>query len=174
MGEDGGDRGMRCYADGVATLKVVHLRGSGRLDSNMDSNGFYANAQMTGGRTRARTKIVSALALAGMFAIIRPTEASSADLVGRVANDTGKPAPGVEISVVDSSGASARSVVSDAEGSYEIRGLKPGLYRLALKGQSVMSYVPAEGLTVNWGLSKTAAPLAIAKLGATPDAKVSK
>ena len=26
----------------------------------------------------------------------------------------------------------------------------------ALKGQSVMSYVPKEGLTVNWGLSKTA------------------
>ena len=173
MGEDGGDRGMRCYADGVATLKVVHLRGSERLGSNMDSNGFYANAQMTGGRTRARTKLV--LALAGMFAIIRPTAASSADLVGRVANDTGEPAAGVGISVVDSSGASAGSVVSDAEGSYEIRGLKPGLYRLALKGQSVMSYVPEEGLTVNWGLSKTAPPLAMAKAGVTAtDAKVSK
>jgi len=38
-----------------------------------------------------------------------------------------------------------------------------------------MSYVPNEGLTVNWGLSPTAPPLAIAKAGASaPDAAVSK
>lgn len=161
-------------ADGVATLTVVHFRRSERL-GNMDSKGFYANAQMKGGRTRARTKVLSTLAVAGMFAIIPAASASSAELVGHVANDSGEPTAGVEISVIDSSGAAAGSVVSDAEGMYEIRGLKPGLYRLALKGQSVMSYVPKEGLTVNWGLSKTAPPLAIAKAGASPmDAKISK
>ena len=163
---------MRPCVDDVARLKVS--RASERL-ANMDSNGFYASAQTMGGRTRVRTKMLSALAVAGMFAIIRPTAASSADLVGRVARDGGEPVAGAEISVSDSSGAAAASVVSDAEGSYEIRGLKPGLYKLGLKGQSVMSYVPKEGLTVNWGLSKTAPPLAIAKLGASPvDAKVSK
>jgi hypothetical protein len=165
---------MQPRADAVATLKVVQFRGSERL-GNMDSNGFYANAQMMGGRTRARTKVLPALALAGMLAIIPATPASSADLVGRVARDGGEPVAGVEISAVDSSGAAAGSGVSDAEGSYEIRGLKPGLYKLGLKGQSVMSYVPKEGLTVNWGLSKTAPALAIAKPGASPmDAKVSK
>ncbi|MGH8322733.1 MAG: carboxypeptidase-like regulatory domain-containing protein [Steroidobacteraceae bacterium] len=115
------------------------------------------------------------LALAGIFAIIGETRASSADLVGHVANDGGQPEPGVQVSVLDSSGAPAGSVVSNAEGSYEIRGLKPGLYTIALMGQSVMSYVPDEGLTVNWGVSRTAPPLAIAKAGASlTDAKVSK
>jgi len=160
-------------ADGLATLKLVHFRRNERV-GNMDSKVFYASAHMTGGRTRARTKVLSALAFAGIFAIIRPTPATCADLVGRVATDSGEPAVGVKVSVIDSSGAAAGLGVSDAQGSYEIRGLKPGIYTLGLKGQSVMSYVPADGLTVNWGLSKTAAPLAIAKLGATPDAKVSK
>jgi Carboxypeptidase regulatory-like domain len=141
----------------------------------MDFTGFKARAQLTGGRTRARTQVLLALALAGMFAIMRATAASSADLVGHVASDGGGPVAGVEISIADSSGAAAGSVVSDADGSYEIRGLKPGIYKLGLKGQSVMSYVPKEGLTVNWGLSKTAPPLAIAKLGASAvDSKVSK
>jgi len=115
------------------------------------------------------------LAITGMFAIIAATKASSADLVGQVANETGRPAAGVQVSVLDSSGASAGSVVSNAEGSYEIRALKPGPYTIVLKGQSVMSYVPKEGLTVNWGLSHTAPPLAIAKVGASPmPAKASK
>jgi len=120
-------------------------------------------------------KVLLALALACAFAIIRPSAASSADLVGRVAHEGGEPVAGIEISVTDSSGAAAGSSISDAEGSYEIRGLKPGIYKLGMKGQTVMSYVPMEGLTVNWGLSKTAPPLAMAKLGASPtDAKVFK
>ncbi|HWX27085.1 MAG TPA: carboxypeptidase-like regulatory domain-containing protein [Steroidobacteraceae bacterium] len=141
----------------------------------MDSNRINRIARLMGGRTRARTKVLPALAIAGMFAIIPATAVLSADLVGRVANETGQPVAGVQVSAVDSTGASAGSVVSDAEGSYEIQGLKPGAYRLMLKGQTVVSYVPKEGLTVNWGLSKTAPPLAIAKLGASSmDTKVSK
>ncbi|MGA9725350.1 MAG: carboxypeptidase-like regulatory domain-containing protein [Candidatus Binatus sp.] len=113
--------------------------------------------------------------MTGAFAVILTTAAWSADLVGHVANETGQPAMGVQVSVLDSSGAAAGSVVTDAEGSYRVRGLKPGPYTLALKGQSVMSYVPTEGLTVNWGLSSTALPLAIAKAGASAtDSKVSK
>ena len=141
----------------------------------MDSNIFYRIARLMGGRTRARQKLVRAFALAGMFAIIRATAASSADLVGHIANEMGQPVAGVQVTVLGSAGASAGSAVSDAEGSYEIRGLKAGAYRLMLKGETVVSYVPADGLTVNWGLSKTAPPLAIAKLGASStDTKVSK
>jgi hypothetical protein len=115
------------------------------------------------------------LAIAGMLVIIRATAASSADLVGHVANEMGQPVAGAQVSVLASTGASAGSAVSDSEGSYEIRGLKAGAYRLMLKGETVVSYVPADGLTVNWGLSKTAPPLAIAKLGASStDTKVSK
>lgn len=161
-------------SEGSATLKLFHFRRSEPL-GNMSSRGLYDNAQVTGGRTRARSKVLATLAVTGTFALLMTTGASSADLVGHVANDTGEPATGVQVSVVDSSGKPAGSGVSDAEGSYEIRGLKPGVYKLALKGQSVMSYVPEEGLTVNWGLSKTAPPLAIAKAGAAPmDAKGSK
>jgi hypothetical protein len=161
-------------SEDIATLKTFHFRRSERL-GNMGSKGLYGNARVTGGRTRARSKVLAMLAVTGTFALVMTTCASSADLVGHIANDTGEPAAGVKVSVVDSSGASAGAVVSDAEGSYEIRGLKPGLYKLALKGQAVMSYVPEEGLTVNWGLSKTAPPLAIAKAGAAPmDAKISK
>lgn len=127
-----------------------------------------------GGRTRAWRGALKTLALIGMFAIMSVTPASSADIVGRVANETGGPAAGVEISVLDSSGAAAATVTTDAEGSYEIRGLKPGPYTLVLKGQSVMSYLPNEGLTVNWGLSPSAPPLAIAKVGSVSMTAVPK
>lgn len=141
----------------------------------MDSNGFHRNARLMGGRTHTRSRVLSALATAGMFVIIPATAASSADLVGHVANEMGQPVAGVQVSVLASTGAGAGSAVSDAEGSYEIRGLRAGAYRLMLKGETVVSYVPAEGLTVNWGLSKTAPPLAVAKLGASStDTKVSK
>ena len=141
----------------------------------MDDNSFYRNARLMGGRTHARPRVLSAFAIAGMLVIIRATAASSADLVGHVADEMGQPVAGVQVTVLASTGASAGSAVSDAQGSYEIRGLKAGAYRLTLKGETVVSYVPADGLTVNWGLSKTAPPLAIAKLGASStDTKVSK
>src|SRR5258708_6947669 len=115
--------------DGVATLRIVQFRDCERL-SGMDFNSFYRDARLLGGRTRARTKMEAALGIAGMFAIIRATAASSADLVGRIANESGQAVAGAEVSVLDSTGAGAGSVVSDAEGSYEIHGLKPGAYRL--------------------------------------------
>jgi hypothetical protein len=141
----------------------------------MDSNSFYGDARLMGGRTRAQAKMTLRLALAAMFAIIPATVAWSADVVGHVANEAGQPVAGVQISLLGATGANEGSAVSDAQGSYEIRGLKAGAYRLMMKGQTVVSYVPTEGLTVNWGLSKTAPPLAIAKIGASSiDAKVSK
>ncbi len=176
MGEHGSDRSMLLHQrkDGGATLRIVHLRDCERL-GGMDSDSFYRNARLMGGRTRARAKVLSALALAGMFVIILAAAASSADLVGHIANEMGQPVAGMQVSVLGSTGANAGSAVSDAGGSYEIRGLKAGAYRLTLKDQTVVSYVPEEGLTVNWGLSKTGPPLAIAKLGAPPtDATVSK
>jgi hypothetical protein len=105
-----------------------------------------------------------------MLELAAATSASSADIVGRVANDAGAPAAEVQVSVLNSSGASAGSATSDAEGVYEIRDLKPGTYTLVLKGQSVMSYLPKEGLTVNWGLSRNGSPLAVGKVGAMPSA----
>ena len=121
-----------------------------------------------GGRTHARKGAFAAMTIAGIFALAAATSASGADIVGRVANDAGEPAAGVQISVLNSSGAPAGSVTSDAEGAYEIRDLKPGTYTLVLKGQSVMSYLPKEGLTVNWGLSRNGPPLAVGKVGASP------
>ena len=141
----------------------------------MGSNGFCVNARTMGGRTHAWRDAFATLTMAGMFALAAATTASSADIVGRVANDAGEPAAGVQVSVLNSSGASAGSVTSDAEGVYQIRDLKPGTYTLVLKGQSVMSYLPKEGLTVNWGLPRNAPPLAVGKVGALPTAaKVSE
>lgn len=144
----------------------------------MDSDSLYRKARVMGGRThggnvsrrglRLMMRLIETLALTGMFAIIAASTASSANVVGRVANESGEPETGVQVSALDSSGATAGSVMSDDEGWYEIHDLKPGPYTLVLKGQSVMSYVPKEGLTVYWGLSPEAPPLAIAKVGAAP------
>jgi Carboxypeptidase regulatory-like domain len=169
-------RGVRLHgcAGGASTLRLVDFRGCERLGS-MRFIDSYLNARVTGGRTRARGKSLETLALAGMFAIITATPVLGADLVGHIANDAGQPAAGVQVSARNSSGVAAGSAVSDAEGSYEIRGLKPGAYTIAVKGQSVMSYLPEEGLTVNWGLSSTAPPIAIAKAGtSSTDTKASK
>lgn len=121
-----------------------------------------------GGRTHALRGAFATLTIAGIFALAAATSASSADIVGRVTNDAGEPAAEVQVSALNSSGASAGSATSDSEGAYEIRDLKPGTYTLVLKGQSVVSYLPKEGLTVNWGLSPNGPPLAVGKVGALP------
>jgi carboxypeptidase family protein len=134
----------------------------------MSSNGLCTNARTMGGRTHARRNAFATLAFAAMFALVVATSASAADIVGRVANDAGEPQAEVKVSALNSSGAAAGSATSDAEGAYQIRDLKPGTYTLVLKGESVMSYLPKQGLTVNWGLSRSGPPLAVGKVGASP------
>jgi hypothetical protein len=88
-----------------------------------------------------------------------------ADLVGRVMNSRGEAVSGLTISVVNSAGVDSGKAVSDAAGRYAISNLTPGIYTLSSAGQSVMSYVGEQGLTVNWGLAPHSPPVAVATQG---------
>jgi Carboxypeptidase regulatory-like domain len=91
--------------------------------------------------------------------------AFSADIVGTIGGPGGKPIPGVQVSVDNQSGVTVGSATSDTLGRYEFRGLQPGTYTLNSSGQSAVSYVGPNGVTVNWGVTPNAPAIATAHVG---------
>ena len=106
---------------------------------------------------------VSAVVVIG--SVVMPTR--GADIVGRVVDQNRAPAAGLQLSVVNQAGAQIAVTTPDATGSYSFHDIAPGTYSLNLNGQSVVAYVPAAGLTVNWGIAQNFPPVALAKQGVT-------
>ncbi len=77
----------------------------------------------------------------------------------------GSPIADVTVLVRDLEGKGVARAVSDAGGNYSVGGLSPGAYNLIAKDQSAVTYVPKEGVTVNWGISPNTAPVALARRG---------
>ena len=88
-----------------------------------------------------------------------------ADIVGTVADTSGAPIPGVTVSVGSQTGTHVGTATSDSLGRYAIRGLQPGTYTFSARGQSAVSYVGDNGLTVDWGVPSNAPPIATAHAG---------
>lgn len=97
-------------------------------------------------------------------------------IVGMVGTLQGNPVPGIKILAKDPAARVISAAVTDARGRYALPNLAPDRYQLTLdplnspyKGQTVVSAVGNEGLTVNWLVSQTTAALATAAPGsATP------
>jgi hypothetical protein len=102
---------------------------------------------------------------AGLVLATPAVQSRAADIVGRTADAQGRRVSSVEISVQDLHGKRFASVKSDASGNYEIHGLSPGVYALVVRGQSAVTYVGDEGVTVNWGVEPGLPPVAIARRG---------
>jgi hypothetical protein len=94
-------------------------------------------------------------------------------IAGMVGTLQGQPVPGVRIVVKDPAARVVSEAVTDARGRYTLANLVPHRYQLTLdplqspyKGQTVVSAVGDEGLTVNWTVSQANAALAMATPGA--------
>jgi hypothetical protein len=91
--------------------------------------------------------------------------ARSAEIVGQVMNQDRVPVAGQQLSVVNQAGLQIAMTTSDGAGGYSFHGIAPGTYTLSLKGESAVAYVPADGLTLNWGVARNSPPIAVARPG---------
>ena len=98
------------------------------------------------------------------------TIASSADIVGTIVNLAGAAIPGITVSVQNQAGAAVGNGVTDEAGQYVIHGLMPGTYTLTAKGQSAVTYIGEQGITVNWGVAPNSQVIAVARQGTAPSA----
>ncbi len=111
-------------------------------------------------RNLRSTAAISAALLLG-FAM----SAFGADIVGTVADPSGAPIPGVTISAGSKTGTQVGTAISDSLGRYAMHGIQPGTYTLNAHGQSAVSYVGEDGLTVDWGVASNAPAIATAHEG---------
>jgi hypothetical protein len=93
-------------------------------------------------------------------------------LIGVVYDTAGLPVPGMKVIAKDPSGKIMGEAITDTQKPYVMRNLATGQYQLTLdplkspfKGQTVLSSLGAEGLTVNWLVSVNADALATATPG---------
>ena len=96
----------------------------------------------------------------------------SSTIVGTVVNAQKNPVPGIKILAKDPSGKILGEAVTDAEGNYNLKNLRIGQYQLTLdplkspfQGETVVTALGPEGLTVDWIVSKSAKAIASATLG---------
>jgi hypothetical protein len=111
-------------------------------------------------------------AITAWFVLASATLAFCADVVGTVSDAQGNPIPRVQITAQTPTGNVVSQGLTGANGKYQINGLNPGTYDYVLnplktgfKGGTAVSNLDAKGLTINWKLSPTAPPIAMASEG---------
>ena len=112
-----------------------------------------------------RSKLGLILGAAMVIAVAREPVASASEIVGRIVNVGGAPAAGETITLSAWRGASRVQVVTDSMGRYAIKNLQPGSYELWVRNQSAVAYVDGPGVTIDWGLTPSAPPVAVATRG---------
>jgi len=112
--------------------------------------------------------------LALAFVIGIAVSAMAAPVGGTIGGAQGQSLSGIQIIVKDANGKVVAQVTPSATGTYEITGLPDGNYTFTLdpgssgvQGQTVSSYVGADGICLNWGVSTTSPAIATAQPGAT-------
>jgi uncharacterized surface anchored protein len=115
-------------------------------------------------------KLLVVASNAALFLLGSAVAVSSADIVGMIVNPAGAPVTGVMVSVQNQAGAAVGNGVTDEAGRYVIHGLVPGTYTLISKGQSAVTYIGDEGITVDWGIAANSQVIAAARQGIAPSA----
>jgi hypothetical protein len=95
--------------------------------------------------------------------------AGKVKLGGTVSDDAGHPVSGLAIELIDASDRVTAKATTGPDGGYEMPCVATGQYRLRLapgatgiQGDTVAAPVGADGLVVNWTVSRSAPPLAAA------------
>jgi hypothetical protein len=104
-------------------------------------------------------------------ALARAPAALAAEIVGRIVDVGGQPVAGEQVLVRKFPDSTIHRFVTDETGYYAIGDLSPGPYTLYVRAQSAVAYVGDQGLTVDWGLSPGAPPVAVATRGIEPPPK---
>jgi hypothetical protein len=107
----------------------------------------------------------AAIILTAIF--VAPATRAS-EVVGRVVEIGGRPVAGEQVRLREEAKDTSQTVVTDAMGRYWIQNVKPGPYVLYVRNQSAVAYVDEPGLTVDWGVSPGAPPVAVATRGIAP------
>ena len=112
--------------------------------------------------------------LSVIFFVSVSSAAFAASVGGTVASSQGQPLSGIQVIVKDANGHVIGQGAPGSGGVYDIQGLQPGNYNFTLdpgssgyQGQTVASYVGADGICLNWGVSTTSPAVASAQPGAT-------
>jgi len=112
--------------------------------------------------------------LAVAFVVGTSASALAASVGGTVAGSQGQSLSGIQVIVKDANGKVIGTGTPGDSGVYDISGLQPGNYNFTLdpgssgyQGQTVASYVGADGICLNWGVSTTSPAVATPQPGAT-------
>jgi len=112
--------------------------------------------------------------LALAFAVGISAQSMAASVGGTVGGPQGQLLNGIQIIVKDASGHVVAQGSPGPTGGYDITGLPEGNYTFTLdpgpsgvQGQTVSSYVGADGICLNWGVSTTSPAVATAQPGST-------
>ncbi len=110
--------------------------------------------------------------MALIFMMSAPAMGATAS--GTVAGSHGQNVSGIQVFAKDVAGHTAGQATTGTGGTYQIMNLQPGNYNFTLdpgssgvQGQTVSSYVGADGICLNWGVSTTSPAVATAQPGAT-------
>jgi hypothetical protein len=108
-----------------------------------------------------------------VLSMLGAQRAFCADVVGKVVDAQERPVAKVKIVVESSEKKILSEAHSDANGRYQVTGLKPGTYNYILdpggsgfKGGDAVSNLGPKGLTIDWHLSATDGAVALASDGA--------
>lgn len=119
---------------------------------------------------RTRFSVIVAVAALGLTTLAA-FAAFAANVSGVISDATGKPVEGVRVIAQTQKWQPMQTAVTGSKGEYAIKDLAPGKYLFALepgsagfrKGESAAAFVPDEGLTLDWTVSATADPIALAR-----------
>jgi hypothetical protein len=117
-------------------------------------------------------KLLLTFAAGCALAISFSPPAFSGDIIGSVVDANGNPLQGVQVIVKAQNSSMTGAAITNQTGQYEIEGLNSGLYYITLDpkgtnltGQSVVSNLNDNGLTVNWAASPGRQAIATAQPG---------
>jgi hypothetical protein len=118
-------------------------------------------------------KLLLALVAGCALTMTFGSPAFSNDIVGTVMDANGNPLQGLQIIVKAQNGQTmAGSAITNPQGQYQIGGLNSGLYNITLDpkgtnltGQTVVSNLNGNGLTVNWAAAPGRQAIATAQPG---------
>jgi hypothetical protein len=122
---------------------------------------------------RTHVSVVVAVAALGLTTLAA-LPALAANVSGLIADATGKPVQGAKVIAQTPKWQPIQTAVTGSRGEYTMKDLAPGEYRFALdpgsgagfKQGSAAAFVPDGGLTLDWTVSATADPIALARVGA--------